>query len=445
MKQTNELIEIEKNFDVGSARIGELSAWPLVRHTFYFNILRKKVGFSSKLRSIGKIQVVKNAFYGVSNLLRISSFDYLFFNNADKRNLRVLDKKYDVFFDAWADKLGQDRSLFVEWALEKHWNTKEVYSKHVISDLIFKLGCVLFGLGVKKQVKGTSGLEMVKEKFGLEIDIQKELRSMYGRILFYRFLFRLIRPKIIFLISSFTKMDILVAAHLENIKVYEAQHGYIGSNHQFYVSYIDFGAIYYPDYLLAFGNWEKRNLVDYFIFKSDQIIPIGSLFLEHVKLNCSNANLEALRKKYDKVFCVTLQTVEESKLLCFVRKEAEKNGHWLFILKPRNYNHLDYSEFTGLENIVLFPEYNIYEILKYSDYNITMYSTTAVEAEIFGVKTLFYNLGGLSEKYFDVANMAASIIDVSMGLTEKALKEPGDFEPYFVLDYYFNVKNTHLS
>lgn len=445
MKQTNELLEIEKNFNVDSAHIGGLSAWPLLRHTFYFHMLKSKVGFSAKLRTTSKIQVIKNAFYGLSNLFKVSKFDYLFFNNADKRSLIVEHKKYDIFFDCWADRLGQDCSLFIEWAIEKHWNPEEVYSKHVISDLVFKFGCALFGLFVKNKMSGMNELEKVKEKYGLSINIQKELKSMYGRIRFYRFLFKIIRPKMIFLLSSFTKMDIVVAAHLENIKVYEAQHGYIGSNHQFYLSYIDFGSLYYPDYLLAFGNREKMDPVDYFIFKSNQIIPVGSLFLEYVKLNCSNECLEALKKKYDKVFCVTLQTVEEMKLLGFIREAAVKNDNWLFILKPRNYSYLDYTQFTTLENIVLFPDYNIYEILKYSDYNITIYSTTAVEAEVFGAKTLFYNIAGLSEKYFDVNKMSASVLNTAEGLNEQVLEDPKDFEPYFVRGYDQNVKNTHLS
>ncbi|WP_339710977.1 hypothetical protein [uncultured Kriegella sp.] len=445
IKQTNELFDIEQNFDVGSARISSLFVWPLVRHTFYYQILKKNIGFSSKFRTTSKVQLIKNGLYGVKNLLRIKKFDYLFFNNADKRNLVVDKKKYDVFFDAWADKLGQDRSLFVEWAIEKHWRSNEVYSKYVISDLFIKLGCFLFTLFTKGRMSTLEALEKVKREYQLQIDIKKEVSSMYGKIRFYRFLLRLIRPRAIFLISSFTKMDLVVAAHLENVKVYEAQHGYIGENHQFYLAYLNFGSLYYPDFLIAFGNWEKHASVDHFIFKQQQIIPVGSLYLEHVQSNVKNKYLAELKESYTKIFCVTLQTVEETPLLDFIMKEALKNKEWLFILKPRNFNHLDYSKYTQVENVVLFPDYSVYEILKYSDYNITIYSTTAVEAEMFGVKTLFYNIAGLSEKYFNVKKMFASIVDAERGIEKEALMGAHSFIPYFKMGYHENVNNTDLS
>ena len=137
MKKTNELLEIEKNFDVVTPKISGMSAWPFLKQKLYFELLQKKYGFNSKLRTNRKIQLVKNALYGISNLFGIRKFDYLFFNNADKRILEINNKKYDIFFDAWADKLSQDKSLFIEWAIKRHYPIQNTYSKNVISDLFF--------------------------------------------------------------------------------------------------------------------------------------------------------------------------------------------------------------------------------------------------------------------------------------------------------------------
>ena len=132
-------------------------------------------------------------------------------------------------------------------------------------------------------------------------------------------------------------------------------------------------------------------------------------------------------------------------MLNWVHSEALKHKQWLFILKPRNYEHIDYSEYTSTENIVLLPNYNVYEILKYSDYCITIYSTVAVEAERFGAKTLFYNIDGLSLKYFNANQMFASVIDCQTGtIGSKELESPNGSDPYFVTGYYENVKNTNL-
>jgi len=251
--------------------------------------------------------------------------------------------------------------------------------------------------------------------------------------------------KTIFLISSFTKETIIIAAHLEGIKVYETQHGFIGDNHQFYNSFYEFGQLYYPDYLLSFGKQEKNNLPKDFIFNLDRILPIGSLFLEKIKNTYSNEKLESIVNKYDRVFCVTLQNVKEEILLDWINEQAKKNKNWLFILKPR-YIKKDYSKYLQNKNCILPLEYNIYEILKYSDYNITIYSTTAVEASVFNVKTIFYNIDGLSTKYFDVERLYASKVEVGENLEEKHLiVEESSNKSYFTNDYYKNVANTSLA
>jgi hypothetical protein len=422
-----------------------MSAWPFLRQKFYYEIIKKTHGFNSKLRTMGKLQLLKNAMYGIDKLYSIRKFDYLFFNNADKRTMVVNNAKYDVFFDAWADKLGQNRSLFVEWAIKKHCPKRNTYSENVISDLVFKFGCILFSYFGWERASDLECLNEMKQKYHLEFNIEKELRTKLGEVRFYRFLFKVINPKAVFLISSFTKVSLVVAAHRENIKVYEAQHGFIGDNHQFYNSYHDFGQLYYPDRLIAFGNKEKTSPGDYFIFKPNQVIPVGSLYLENIKTYYRDNHLCDLTKQYDKVFCVALQTVREKELLDWIRSEAAKNRQWLFILKPRNYEYLDYTKYTNAKNIILLPNYNVYEILKYSDYNITIYSTVAVEAAIFGVKTLFLNIEGLSLKYFNVNQMLASLIDCQTGtIGTKELESPTGCDPYFIMGYYENVKNTDL-
>jgi len=174
--------------------------------------------------------------------------------------------------------------------------------------------------------------------------------------------------------------------------------------------------LYYPDKLLAFGTIERTSPAEHFIFSPNQIIPIGSFYLEHIKNEFESEELSSLKQSYTKVFCVALQTVKEQELLAWISELARDHDDWLFILKPRNYEYLDYSEYTERENINLYPNYSVYELLKYSDYCITIYSTVAVEASMFDVKTLFYNIDGLSLKYFDTDKMFASVIDFPNGI-----------------------------
>lgn len=445
MSSKNELHIIEKKYDVHRLKVNEFYAWPILRQGIYFEILNKKVRFNIKHRTRNKLQLLKNFFYGFKHYFKIKNYDFLFFNNADKRTIKKENKFYDGFFDAWADKVGQGKSLFIEWAIYKHFSPKHTYSQNVISDLGFKLGCFVYSIFTKISIEEFDIYQQISKELNLKTNAKSILIKRCAEIRFYRFIFRIIKPKLIFLISSFTKETIVIAAHMENIKVFEMQHGYIGNNHQFYKTQYDFGQLYYPDYLVSFGTQEKNFPPENFIFKNNQIIPVGSLYLENIKDSYSNKALENLTNKYKKVFCVSLQNIEEEKLLIWVCKQAEKNSDWLFILKPRHVKR-DYSIYTKLDNCGLILNNNIYEILKYSHYNITIYSTTAVEASIFNVKTLFYNLDNLSNKYFDVDSLNASLIEEGQDINREHLStNETESDPYFISGYYKNVEDTKLA
>lgn len=444
MKNKNELHLIEKKYAVNKFKVNELLAWPIIRQSVYFELFSSKINYKSKFVTRSSFQLFKSCFYGWQHLFKLKKYDFLFFNNADKRTLKVKDKQYDIFFDAWADKLGQEKSLFIEWAINKHFPKGETYSKNVISDLVLKLSSYLCALFVKLDHVNAEVLENIKQEYNLEFNTNKLLKKKFGEIKLYTFLFKFIKPKAVFLISYFTKESIVIAAHLNGIKVYEAQHGYIGDNHQFYNSVYTFDALYYPDYLLSFGEQEKENLPEDFIFKQEQLLPIGSLFLEETQTNFTDNYLDSLKKDYKYIFCVTLQNIKEDMLLNWVAQQAEKNKNWLFILKPRHSKE-DYKAYTKIDNCILLPENNVYQVLKYSDFNITIYSTTAIEASAFNVKTLFYNINKLSEKYFHVSKMYASLINVDENIEKEHLKEEEIVSKnYFSKKYYNNVAKTDL-
>lgn len=405
MSKINELQIIEDKYAVEQPNSHGFSLWPLLRQSIYIEIFTKKVKSDLVLRTRNKAQLIKNFLYGISYIFKLGNFNYVFFNNADKRTLCKNNKKYDVFFDAWADKLGQDKSLFIEWAINAHYPKTETYSKHVMSDLIFKLISKLFIYKTNVNDGDYQELEKIVLDHELKINLKATAKTKIGSIYFYKWLFNRIKPKAVFLISSFTKEPIVIAAHLCGIKVYEAQHGFIGNNHQFYKSHKSFDKKHYPDFLISFGEYEKNNLPKGFIFKKHQIMPTGSLYLENIKNNYTDEKLKALKNKYNKIFCVTLQTVLDHEFITWVHKQCDFYKESLFVLAPRN-KAIDYSKYLNRSNCVILEDYNIYQILKYSDYNITIYSTTAIEASVFNAFTLFYNLNGLSSKYFDVTNMS---------------------------------------
>lgn len=439
----NVLEIIESKYDVFSLTLkSKEKFWPLIRQKMYFEIIRKTLNYNNKLRTRNKKQLFINFFIGFGNVFKIRRFDYLFFNNSDKRIL-IENKYYDIFFDAWADKLGQEKSLFIEWAINKHYSKNKIHSKNRISDLFFKSIITFITFFTKTVIEDDSILSKIKEEYELDCNFNDEIKIKKAEITFYKWLLKFTNPKGVFVLSSFTKISIVIAAKELGIKVFEAQHGYIGDSHPFYFTEKPFKKTY-PDYLFSFGNYEKLNNDSRLIFNSEQIIPVGNLQLEIIKKKATSSQLINLKDNYKCVFCVTLQAIKEEEMLKWITKEANSHKDWLFILRPKN-NELSYSNYTKHENIIEMPDYSIYDILKISNFNITIFSTTAIEGVFLGAPPIFYNTNNLSKKYFNTSKMKALVIEEGDTLPNSIMNlEITNQNSYFVDDYKLNVKQTEL-
>ena len=440
-KNVLEIIESEHDISKIILKNG-LQVWPLFRQKIYFKILKKTLNYSSKSRTRNKGFLFVNLFYGWINLFKLKSYKYIAFVNTNKRIL--LDGKYfDVYFDAWADKLGQDKTLFVEFASQKHYARRKVHSKNVVSDLPFIVFSSIFSLFIFPELENLIILEEIAKNHNIKINFKRELKKKLGELYFYKFLFKISKIKTVFVLSSFTKVSIVMAAKQLNIKVYEAQHGFIGESHPFYSAKIRFEESY-PDFLFSFGNYEINNN-NSIIFKPYQIIPIGGLQLESIKQTPPPKPLIVLKSKYSKIFCLTMQAIKEKELLQSIQKYANEHQDQLFIICPKD-KSINYDNYTAVKNITILPEYSIYDVLKISDFNITIFSTTAIEGEALGAKTIFFNADNFSKKYFKIEKMNATVISEGEYLNENHLSRFEDkIEQYCVNHYFKNVQNTTLE
>ena len=436
---------IENDHAVSDIRLNSgLAVWPLLRTEVYFAILKKTTNYSSQKRTRNKAQLFKNFFYGWTNLFKLASVDYLFFENTNKR-IELNGRYYDVYFDAWADHLSRDRSLFIEFAQQKFLPRSNVHSKHIVSDLPFKFIGSVIGFFLFPKLKNKEIINEILAENEISLNVEKEIKSKLGEYYFYRGIFRIFRIKAVFVLSSFTKTNIVMAANSLGIKVFEAQHGFIGKHHPLYSAGVKFKNTY-PDYLFAFGDYEKRKRFDNLIFEEDQILPIGGLQLEAIGNKPIPEKLISLKTDYNRIFCLTMQNIREDKLLEMVSEFALKNTKDLFVICPKMRSN-DYSSYLEIPNIQLFPEYSVYDILKISDFNITIYSTTALEGELLGAKTILYNLDNFSRTYFDIDHLNAVVIEEDENLNNDILNK-FSFEnnpPYYRSGFLENVKNTTLD
>lgn len=388
------LKEIESLYDFSEVTYRGVSVWMLLRSLIHLKIVeRNSDSYSMSFRTKSVIKLIKNGKTGISNLFRLKRFDYWFFANTDKRNL-INGKYKENYFDDIADKLGQEKSLFVEYTVDAFEDRNLIYSKYVVSDLVFKLLAYFVSkfIILKKDNHLESLKKMIKEE-NLNLNFDDKLKKYIAEYMLYKKIFKYTKPKAIFVICYYSKIPILIAAHDCKIKVIEYQHGVITKESGEYNSCLKTNKRYFPDLLLSFGENLLMNNYSNFIYLKENILPLGSSYMESIRLNFKDDYLDQLKTKYSKIVCVTSSGIFLSKLMMFVRNLSLKNPDILFVVRKKHRENID-QYLSG--NIILLPQYNIYHILKYSDYNITIGSFVAYEADYFGVSNILLNINNIS-------------------------------------------------
>ncbi len=436
-----DLLSLERKYAGELLSVGykHIKVWLLIRTKFKIAGILSETGYHFNIRTRDKIVLLKNMFYGILYLFRLKKFSYFFFANTNKRYL--IDGKYvDIYFDKIADLLGQDRSLFIEFAEKKHICRKKIYSKHAMSDLPFKmLGSLISKFIGKNQFENLNVLNEIVSRNKIQLNATNDLIHVIGQYYFYTYLFKIYQPKCIFIICYYSKMPLVLAANEKGIPVYEAQHGVINEKNEYYNSCFHNFQNYFPGYLLSYGEELLETYKPEFIFEKNKIIPIGSYYLNYIKDEFSDDYLEKLKTRNEKIVCVTSQGIFFETLMEFIKVLSIKNPGYLFILRlKRDENPENYLS----ENIVLLNDYDIYKILKYSDFNITVYSMVALEADFLDVHNILFNINGLSKKYYS-SDLNYTIIEPDqMNLFEfpsTIKKDNKIIEKYHKSDYQKNI------
>ena len=80
-------------------------------------------------------------------------------------------------------------------------------------------------------------------------------------------------------------------------------------------------------------------------------------------------------------------------------------------------------------------------MLRIADFNITIFSTTAVEGDLMGARTIFFNAKNLSRKYFNLDEIEAAVIEEGEVLNNEHLRQMSSSgNPYYIEGYFENVE-----
>lgn len=428
----NILEKIEKENRVDAIKCNNIKVWPFIRYKFYASYVAQNMGVNTAKHTRNIYKLLRNAFRNIYFYLKLKKFDYWFFNNSEKRYL-IDGKNFEAYFDTIADFVGQKRSVFFE--RDENLFYKNCYSENCCSNLPFRFFAAIISKFIRVRIQNEEIIKNIKKVNNIQLDHLNIIKSEIATFCLFNYVFRKNRPKAVFLICNYAKNAIIAAARYNKIPVYEVQHGYVSNVHALYNIKGRFSDLFFPKMLIAWGNIDKESRKKLPFLSSEKIFVAGSFYLHYIKENYSNDILAEIRKKYKNIFCIALQAVFEKEILDYSYKLSKLLPDSLFIIRSRFNSDKELIRKYINANIITLDDFNIYQVLKYCNYNITICSTVAVEAAYLNVRNILFNIDGLSEKYLNPDHLAAKVINSPFDSTD--MDELLDIPQNNLSNFYF--------
>ncbi len=262
--------------------------------------------------------------------------------------------------------------------------------------------------------------------------IQGIIKRYHAEYILYRFLFNFRKPKAVFVVCYYTKYGLIKACKEKDIPVFELQHGLVSPGHRAYYFSKDLGRVYFPDYFLSYGDYSSQVVSMGNIVPMVKTLNYGYSFIEEVDARLSvSQELKDLKNHFKKVVCITGQLpVTDEPLLKMINEVHGLFPDICFIYKPR-FN--DSTAITETANFICRFEANTYELLKYCDYHITVYSTCAMECLALGTPNISIDIKGYYSKFLkpmlhdNPFNFTTTNTSGLVKILKKLVKE--EFEP----------------
>lgn len=411
------LENIEKEFDVGQLKHGDVSIWPVIKS--YVIGLSKDTQIIKEATPLTLKLLLKNLFPDIFSVRNFKRSGTWVFTNSERR-YNINQDSFDRVATGLLNYL--DHYLLFENPLPKgrtKGNRLQEGEYYIGLSWIYLLQFLIVRTSKSPVIENWQELED-----HLDLDLGK-IRKIYHRICagakVYDWLIRIYRPKAIFVVCYYSNFEIIKAAKKNNIPVVELQHGLVSKGHRAYFFSSYPGASYLPDYFLSYGRYSSELVTAGKVVHPDQVLNYGYSFLEEVskKLRVSD-ELAALKRTFRSVICITGQLPKtDVPLLRMIGDISQAFPDTCFIFKPR------YAG-AGLllperPNFFQMAHLNTYELLKYSDYHITVYSTCAMESLALGTPNISIDIEGYYSRFLKKildGNRYNYVVQTNEGLTE---------------------------
>ncbi|TMU55056.1 hypothetical protein [Flagellimonas algicola] len=389
------LNKIERDIKVQGIKHKGVSVWPIIK-CYLIDLVGERKVIKKVDQSFIKI-VLNGIWLDVGSLLNLRKSKYWVFSTSQTR-FRLNEESIDRVASSLLRYL--PNIVLIENPIPKGKTSRSKFQKnefYVGMSLMFLGQFVVQKLTRKPKIKDFEKLEKY-----LDADLERFYpiyHRIYASMLFYGFLFRIIRPKMIFAVCYYCNFGMIWAAKKKNIPVVEMQHGLIADAHRAYNFTEKQDNRLMPDYLLSYGAESTKVALKGNIVTTDRVLNYGNTFLQDVyeRLSASKT-LIAYRRRFERVICVTGQLeLTDRPLIQMLSEICVAFPRVGFLYKPR---HLDsFLDFSGQDNLIRCDGINTYELMKYCDYHLTVYSTCALESLALGTPNISVDIKGYYKRY----------------------------------------------
>jgi len=433
-KLTYFFIDLEKKHDLLEWEIDGVLAWQSARIALYMAIRRlveSHAALSNRQTILDKFKV----FYKRAIINSIIFNPFLDFTRSDAlvfesgRKYFVDDKYIDIYTKYFCDDLAKDSISHTKYGTNYVADDLAVRSfkvKH-IDFIVLASQLISYFINTSISKNDTSKIKIIENEINAALSIKielgailiNEIKKFKSQYPFYKLLFKIKKPRDIYLTDSPSKAPLIKAAKDCNVTVSEFQHGLIVKEELVsnFPETKEDSLYYFPNKFLL---WDNLNACT-------AKIPLSNKNIVYFK----NKHLEFMRNKCqdiprkEKQILIIAQITGFDAILDFVLNNTAEMKEWQFIYKlPAGQTvgaFVDASNFNVSEHKnlkVIGNEQSLYPFMAESKYAIGVYSTGLIEASYFGCEVLLLNLPGVEQASILIEQNKAKLINANERLLD---------------------------
>ena len=413
-------------WSVSGVKIYQIIRWLIYSDLiFYYTNFKPKTSPSSMSKLTGVIYRIYNSIFS-NPFIDMHKTDIIIFES--DRFFLFNGEYIDSLTFHIQDELQKNKTQFTSYRYNSVINKKVKRGSHVRHlDFILLISKYL-SLLIKIKLS-TDEIVFIKkiEKeyhsiFGFKFDlvnlIVKEIANFKCQYFFYRNLFKVKKPKQIFIYSYIGKAAMIHAAKKRKTEVVEIQHGFYSND--LINSYPDTKADeldYFSDKMYIWGKeWISSCKIP---LKSNCIVEIKNRFL----LTQIEKFKEIVRKT--NVIVIISQWTVTDEIANFVDRAIGYLGDYMIYYKLHPFELDRIEEFPVLMNLgrkenveIIKIEKSVYELLSMAQFVISVNSTVGLEAIEFGCKLILLDLFGVESMSFLVDSGKATFVKNELELAK---------------------------